>query len=158
MLFARAATKVLLAGGDLHDGHKIVNIMRDTVFEGVGSQVALDNNGDRINSYDVMNWVMKDGKMDSVRVGTFNHTTTVYIAEHEAVIWPGNTTKVPRDFVNFVDETKDGEGRASIIIGGVFGAALVATFAGALIYIKSHGHRVRTCACMSRINASSNCV
>ena len=52
MLYAHAATKVLLEGGNLLDGRSVTAALRNTSFVGVGGQeVVLDSKGDRIMSY-----------------------------------------------------------------------------------------------------------
>ena len=99
MLYARAATKVLSEGGDLHDGQAVTEAVRSTPFEGVGGNtVVLDKQGDRIESYDVMNFVVEaDGGMGSVPVGLYNSSLGEYTAYERAVVWPGGTHQVPRD-------------------------------------------------------------
>ena len=59
MLYARAATKVLAEGGDLHDARAVTAAVRNTEFEGVGgSIVSIDEQGDRIESYEVLSYVV----------------------------------------------------------------------------------------------------
>ena len=106
MLYAHAATKVLSEGGDLHDGRAVTAAVRSTTIKGVGgSVVALDQSGDRIESYEVMNVVARaDSGMSSIAVGMYNsfsgnNTLQQYKAYERAVIWPGSTTDVPADFV-----------------------------------------------------------
>ena len=106
MLYAHAATKVLSEGGDLHDGRAVTAAVRSTTIKGVGgSVVALDQSGDRIESYEVMNVVARaDSGMSSVPVGAYNSfssnsTMHQYTAYERAVIWPGSATAVPADFV-----------------------------------------------------------
>jgi hypothetical protein len=100
MLYAHAATKVLLEGGDLNNGTAVTEAVRSTTFEGVGgSTVVLDEKGDRIASYEVMNYVLKAGNvMGSVAVGMFNSTLRQYKAYEQTVVWPGNTPEVPADY------------------------------------------------------------
>ena len=100
MLYAHAATKVLSEGGNLKDGQAVTAAVRSTTFEGVGtSKVALTNNGDRIESYEVMNYVVdSDGAMGSVAVGVFNSTLEEYVASSQVLLWPGSTLEVPVDF------------------------------------------------------------
>ena len=100
MLYAHAATKVMSEGGDLQDGEAVTDAVRNTTIEGVGgTPVALDSNGDRIESYEVMNIVLEAGDVvSSVAVGLFDATLKEYKAYGEAVVFPGNTTKVPADF------------------------------------------------------------
>ena len=100
MLYAHAATKVLSEGGDLHDGRAVTAAVRSTTIKGVGgSVVALDQSGDRNESYEVMNYVKgADSGMSSVPVGMYSNTLHQYMAYERAVIWPGSTTDVPADF------------------------------------------------------------
>ena len=102
MLYAYAATKVLSEGGDLHDGQAVTEAVRSTPFEGVGGNtVVLDKQGDRIESYDVMNFVVEaDGGMGSVPVGLYNSSLGEYTAYERAVVWPGSTTVVPVDYLS----------------------------------------------------------
>ena len=99
MLYAHAATKVLLEGGELDDGQSVTAALRNTTFVGVGGQeVFLNEHGDRIESYEVMNYVMlEDGATRSLPVGRYNSTTRKYLAYGRAVVWPGHTTVVPND-------------------------------------------------------------
>jgi ABC-type branched-subunit amino acid transport system substrate-binding protein len=100
MLYAYSATKVLSEGGDLRDGEAVTAALRNTTIEGVGgSAVALDSNGDRIQSYEVMNYVLEVGDvMGSVAVGIFNSTLREYKVYERAVVWPGSTMEAPADY------------------------------------------------------------
>ena len=100
MLYTHAATKVLAEGVDLHDGQAVTEAVRVTRFEGVGNTVvALDEHGDRIESYVVMNYVVGvDGRIESRPVGLYNSTTQEYLVYGQAVVWPGNTMEVPADY------------------------------------------------------------
>ena len=99
MLYARAATTVLSEGGNLRDGEAVTAAVRSTTFEGVQGHVALDVNGDRIESYEVMNFVLRaDDVMSSVAVGLYNSRQRQHKA-YERVVWPGNTMEVPIDFL-----------------------------------------------------------
>ena len=74
MLYAHAATKVLSEGGDLHDGRAVTAAVRSTTIKGVGgSVVALDQSGDRNESYEVMNY-MAGNKDRSYGAKTFLYT------------------------------------------------------------------------------------
>ena len=114
MLWARAATKVLLAGGNLFDGAAVTAAVRSTTFEGVGgSSVVLDKHGDRIESYEIMSYIAgaDNGIMGSVPIGLCN--STVYTSEHkytpvvglkytpyeQAVVWPGRMAETPISFI-----------------------------------------------------------
>ena len=56
MLYAHAATRMLSEGANLDNGHAVTEAMRTTTFQGVGKSILqLDKNGDRIESYEVMN-------------------------------------------------------------------------------------------------------
>ena len=100
MLYAHAVTAMLSQGGDLRDGKEMTAAVRNTTFTGVGgSLVALDSNGDRVESYEVMNYVQGEGDvMISVAVGMFNSTQGHYRAYARQVVWPGNTLEVPTDY------------------------------------------------------------
>ena len=104
MLYAYSATRVLSMGGNLRDGEAVTAAMRNTTIEGVGgTAVALDSNGDRIDSYEVMNYVLEEGGvMRSVAVGMFNSTIWQYKAYERTVVWPGrgSTTEVPADYIS----------------------------------------------------------
>ena len=100
MLYAHAATKLMSEGGDLRDGEAVTAAVRSTSFAGVGGNVVtLDSNGDRIESYEVMNYVAEaDGGIGGVPVGMFSSTTQKYLAYERAVVWPGNTIEVQVDY------------------------------------------------------------
>ena len=100
ILFAHAAQKVLSEKGALQDGKTVTTALRKTQFQGIeGTLVALDANGDRIPSYQVMNYVIGvDHVPGSVPVGVFS--TGQYTAYQCVVLWPGNTTEVPKDYVH----------------------------------------------------------
>ena len=63
MLYAHAATKLMIEGGDLRDYNAVAGAVRNTSFSGVGGTVvALDSNSDRIELYELMNYVIgEDG-------------------------------------------------------------------------------------------------
>ena len=100
MLYAYSATKVMLEGGDLKNGEAVTAAVRSTRVKGVGGiAVALDSNGDRVESYEVMNYVLEAGNvMSSVAVGKYDSTAQRYQPYMRAVVWPGNTTEVPADY------------------------------------------------------------
>ena len=102
VLYAHAATKVLKEGGDLRDGEAVTKAVRDTTFKGVGGiEVALNARGDRIESYEVMNYVLEaNGTLGSVLVGVYNCTLEQYEVHEQAVVWPGNKTEVPADYIS----------------------------------------------------------
>ena len=64
--------------------------------------MALDSNGDRMDSYEVMNFVLEPASgakvLRSVAVGVFNSTLGQYKAYERIVVWPGGTTEVPADY------------------------------------------------------------
>ena len=100
--YAHAATKVLAEGGDVRDGLEVAKAIQNTTFTGAkGSTVALDKRGDRIESYELMNYVLwADGGLQIVPVGRYktNSTLKQYRAYAPAVVWPGNTMAVPADY------------------------------------------------------------
>ena len=77
-LFAHAATRVISEGSDVDDGSAIVEAMTKTSFEGILQRsVELDENGDAIEPYAVMNYVEQgDGNMRGVEVCMHLHVCT----------------------------------------------------------------------------------
>ena len=100
MLYAHAATKVLSEGGDLQNGTAVTEAVRSTTFTGIGGTlVALDSQGDRLESYEVMNCVLEAGNvMRSVAVGVFDNTRQQYRTYERAVVWPGKRVEAPVDY------------------------------------------------------------
>ena len=83
----------------MDDGQAVTEAVRSTRFEGVGnSMVALNNHGDRIESYEVMNYVVVGGGIENMPAGLYNSTTQEYLAYERAVVWPGSTIEVPTDY------------------------------------------------------------
>ena len=100
VLYAHAATKMLSQSADIHDSKAMTAAVRSTVFESaVSGRVALDRNGDRIQSYQVMNYVMVNGKASTELVGSFDSNEGRYTANGRAVVWPGDSDVVPVDQV-----------------------------------------------------------
>ena len=102
MLYAHAATAMILEGKDLSNGEAVTTAVRRTSFEGAGgSIVTLDAHGDPVESYEVINYVVEeDGEMVSVPVGVYSCKTRRYTASQTQVVWPGhgqNATQVPFD-------------------------------------------------------------
>ena len=100
MLYAHSATRVMSEGGDLQNGKAVTAAVRNTTIEGVGgTAVALNSNGDRVDSYEVMNYVLEAGSgIRSVAVGMFDSTLGQYKAYERTAMWPGSTLKVPADY------------------------------------------------------------
>ena len=100
MLYAYSAAKVLSEGGDLRDGAAITEAVRNTTIDGMGgTAVTLDSNGDRVDSYEVMNFVLEEGEvMISVAVGIFDSVLRQYKGYERPVVWPGSTMEVPADY------------------------------------------------------------
>ena len=102
-LYAHAATKVLAMGEDLREaGVAVTEVMRNITIDGVGnSTVSLNEQGDRIHSYEVMNYILEaDGGMTAVPVGKFSHVLQQYTASERLTMWPGSTTAVPIDYLS----------------------------------------------------------
>ena len=101
MLYANAVTKVMSDKGSWRDGKAVTRAVRNTAITGVGDRVvALTDQGDRIESYEMMNYVQEpDGRMRSVAIGMYNSTDKQYMAYKQVAVWPGGTTVVPIDVV-----------------------------------------------------------
>ena len=99
MLFAHAATKVLGEGGSLLDGQAVSKAVRDAKLDGMAGLLDVDEQGNRIESYELMNYVMGTApKMRSEPFGMYNSTLQQYTAYEKVVVWPGRTTEVPIDY------------------------------------------------------------
>ena len=103
MLYAHGATTVMSKGGDLRDGKAVTAAVRSASFTGVGGTlVVLDRKGDRIESYEMINYLLKEGDvMSSVAVGIFNSTQRQYKAYERAVVWPGGGD-APNDYIPYI--------------------------------------------------------
>ena len=98
MLYAHAATKVLSEEGNLHDGKAVANAIRSTTFEGVGGRVALNQHGDRIESYEVMNYILGvSSKINLVPVGVY--AKQQYTSQEEVGVLPPESTTQVRPLV-----------------------------------------------------------
>ena len=103
MVYAHAVTKVMTEGGNWRDGKAVTRAVRNTAIKGVGNRVVvLDHDrGDRIESFEVVNYVQElDGGIGSVAIGVYNNTDQQYTAHKQVVVWPGNTTVVPLDYIS----------------------------------------------------------
>ena len=102
MLYAHAATTVMSDGGDLHDGQALTNAIQNATFDGVeGSTVALSQDGDRIESHEVVNyWHGEDNSLVIVPVGLYNSLLKQYTEYTRAVVWPGGINQVPLSFID----------------------------------------------------------
>ena len=130
LLYSHAATKVQSVRGDLHDGRAVAQAVPRTVFKGVGgSIVALTDQGDRIESYEVINYVVgaNDG-MDSVPVGLWDSTSTQkhYKSYEQIVVWPGRAAAVPVDYASTqpICGVKEVAGRLEAVGGEFYDASL----------------------------------
>ena len=106
MLYAHAVTAVMSKGGTPDDGRAVTAAVRNTSFTGVGGTVVvLNSRGDRIESYEVINYVLEEGNvMRSLAVGVFDSMSRQYRAYERAVVWPGKTVEVPADY--FLGESR----------------------------------------------------
>ena len=101
LLYAHAATKVMSQGGSLDDGRLVTAAVRSTPFISpiTNITVVLDENGDRVESKMMMNYVVgANNVLRTERVGVYDSATKKYTPSERKVIWPGNSTKVPTDW------------------------------------------------------------
>ena len=88
---------VLSQNGSLTNGTAVTAALWNTTFEGLqGEYVRLDAHGDRVTSYEIMNYVAgAAGNVSSVpvRVGLYNSTSERYTPKKE-IAWPGGTNEV----------------------------------------------------------------
>ena len=99
MLYAHALSSTGVAEAQINVT-RVAEAVRNTAFHSVsGVKVELDHHADRIESYEVMNYVKgADDVMDHVLVGVYNSTQEKYDWK-KAVNWPGNTLQVPTAYV-----------------------------------------------------------
>ena len=96
--------------------------IQNTTFVGVGGDlVELDKFGDRIESYQVSNYVAgaENGSFLPVSIGVYNRSTQVYVA-HKRVLWPGDTTEVPPDQVLAICGREETNGKFRSVGGEYF--------------------------------------
>ena len=91
-LLAHAATMVLAAGGRVTNGAMMVKAMHNASFEG-RTFVKLDENGDGVVPYALVNYVHQHGKMEFVEIGLFAGQEELSF-RRDAVQWPGNINKL----------------------------------------------------------------
>ena len=87
MLFAHAAKSVQ----DVGDAKALTASIRNTSFMGIGgTAVILDEQGDRVQDYEVMNYIREpEDAISSVPVGIYKVAGGRYQPYAQAVIWPG---------------------------------------------------------------------
>ena len=59
---------------------------------------------------DVTNYVLEMGSVRSLTVGIFNSTLHKFIASNRTIIWPGNTSAVPKDYFVAGTQVDSGSG------------------------------------------------
>ena len=94
-MYAHAATQVLAAGGKPNDGAALVKAMRNISFQGIQQRVVLDENGDAVQPFSIMNYVEVKNTMQVVDVGSY--VSGQLNLEVEEIQWPGNGTEIPVD-------------------------------------------------------------
>ena len=105
MLYANAVTKLddSLGWYEL-GGQEVTNAIQSTTIEGVGNSVVeMDEHGDRVESYEVVNYVLStNSRISFVAIGVYRSTEKQYTAFQQAVVWPGFSTDVPIDYLSTV--------------------------------------------------------
>ena len=79
--------------------HLVAAAMQSISFDGIQQRVDLDDNGDAILPFSVMNYVASTqtkGSMQSVEVGRY---VSGQLELHLQIWWPGSTRKTPLDHV-----------------------------------------------------------
>ena len=68
----------------------MVRAVRNTTFEGIeGRLVTLNEQGDRVESYVVLNYVVEGNLTSTVPVGVYNSSSKQYSKYERDVVWPG---------------------------------------------------------------------
>ena len=84
-------------------GKRLVDIMLNVSYKSLGENLRLDESGDRIQSYAVMNY---DDKGGSALIGRYDSIGKVYTPLAETgMVWPGGATDVPVSYVATNDNT-----------------------------------------------------
>ena len=111
ILFARAATAIMDAGGSVRDGRAVVAAMKNVSFNGMNGLIQLDSYGDLRESISVKNYVLLPNRgMKGVAVGLYDSGTKQFISADSTphirptsglsrIRWPGQTEAMPVDSV-----------------------------------------------------------
>ena len=102
LLYSHAATAVINAGGSFVNGTLVMEAMRKTTFDGVTGTVALDKNGDRLESYEFRSVIPNTEKggahSSSQLLLLYNSASGEYtMSDSVPQIWPGATNETPID-------------------------------------------------------------
>ena len=89
-LYAHAATQLLAEGGTANDGQALMSLLVNISFNGIEQRlVDLDQNGDAIEPYFIMNYIIDSAQqcMKGVEVGNYDaHPLDLYV---QKIQWPG---------------------------------------------------------------------
>ena len=83
----------------MSDGQALTEAVRSTSFVGIGNgNVMLDEHGDRLESYEVMNVRRTGERLWTTAIGMYSCTEKTYSQLESAVNvrWPGDRSEVPR--------------------------------------------------------------
>ncbi|KAL5020296.1 hypothetical protein ScPMuIL_003188 [Solemya velum] len=142
ILMGHALNQTINDGGDLFDGMDVLGHMWNTSFEGLGSVVTLDSNGDRDDDFTLVDF-KTDGASEVSEVATYFGVTRQYqFVPGTNIQWPGNKGPPPNTpycgFLGDAARCRLSEFPVVGIIAIVFGALFaVMVIVGILFYRKT---------------------
>ncbi|CAM1332064.1 Uncharacterised protein g10761 [Pycnogonum litorale] len=123
------------------NGRTVVNQLKNTTFQGVSGVITVDENGDRIADYALLDMV--DEKNGNFKVALEYISAKDKLHQVREVKWPGGKTPIDRPYCGFDNQDpvclKDVSNKVpllEIVITTVVGVAVVCTFLGFAIYRK----------------------
>nr|QNG40927.1 ANPR-like 4 [Placozoa sp. H4] len=134
ILYALALNATLQEGGNITDGITVANKMMNRTFSGVTGEVVIDKNGDRDPDYVLQNLV-NGAYMD---IGLYISAQQNFsMIPGKVVIWPGNTTVVPKDIPECGWNNEKCSGNLAVLGGAIGGSitALVILFSIIFYYL-----------------------
>lgn len=120
--FANAITTVNNEGGNPRNGTALLSALRRTSFDGLSGSVSFDSSGDRIGSYDWINFVGGQ-TIPAGRLSSSGGTTT--LTNLNTIVWPGGSTDIPTSPIPREQYWLKWESAGGIILGTLAAAGLV---------------------------------
>ncbi|EDV21316.1 uncharacterized protein TRIADDRAFT_30655 [Trichoplax adhaerens] len=134
ILYALALNDTLQEGGNITDGLTVTRKMFNRTFTGVTGEVVIDQNGDRDPDYVLQNLI--NGAY--VDIGLYVSAQQNFsMTPGKVVVWPGNTTVVPKDIPPCGWRNEKCSGNLSVLGGAIGGsvAALIILFSAIFYYL-----------------------
>ncbi|XP_022100537.1 atrial natriuretic peptide receptor 1-like [Acanthaster planci] len=128
ILYSLAINETLHEGGDIRDGMALREKMWNRTFQGIGGEVGITANGDRVAVYSL--WDMTDTENGVFEVVADYYGITQEIKFRKPIIWHGGNGEVPRDtpicgFYNENPECNPKENNTVLLVSTILAACLV---------------------------------